>query len=193
MKNLLSQMQPHDKFNILFFAGGNYMLSSKSLDATQSNIKKAFYSMNGQRGGGSTQLLPALRTAMAYEKEEGYAHSFIIVTDGYIAVEEAAFRLIAQSLGKANFFAFGIGTGVNRYLIEGMANVGKGKPFIVTDNKFAKKEAQKLAHYVSTPLLTDMTNWEGLSKRKVLKMTTLLNYPILMCLCRTMQMVTLLH
>ncbi|NNE26648.1 MAG: VWA domain-containing protein [Saprospiraceae bacterium] len=156
MKNLLAKMQPHDKFNILFFAGSNYMLSAKSMDATQSNIKKAFYSMDQQRGGGGTQLLPALKSALAYEKEDGYARSFIIITDGYVAVEEAAFRLIAQSLGKANFFAFGIGSGVNRYLIEGIANVGRGKPFIVTQNKFAQKEAEKLAKYVSTPLLTDI-------------------------------------
>ena len=157
MRNLLSQMQPHDKFNILFFAGSNYMFSNKSLDATQANIKKAFYSMDQQRGGGGTQLLPALESALAYEKEEGYARSFIIITDGYVSVEEAAFRLIARSLGKANFFAFGIGTGVNRYLIEGIANVGRGKPFIVTDNKFAQQKAEKLAKYVNTPLLTDIS------------------------------------
>ena len=41
-------------------------------------------------------------------------------------------RLHPRSLDEANFFAFGIGSSVNRYLIEGVARAGLGEPFIVT-------------------------------------------------------------
>jgi len=35
-----------------------------------------------------------------------------------------AFDLIRNNLGLANFFAFGIGSSTNRYIIEGIAHVG---------------------------------------------------------------------
>ena len=47
-------------------------------------------------------------------------------------VEKEAFDLIRENLGEANLFAFGIGTSVNRCLIEGMARAGLGEPFVVT-------------------------------------------------------------
>ena len=42
-------------------------------------------------------------------------------------METEAFDLIRRNLGQANVFAFGIGTSVNRYLIEGMARAGAGR------------------------------------------------------------------
>ena len=49
-----------------------------------------------------------------------------MVTDGYVSVEKETFKLIQENLNKANVFAFGIGSSVNRYIIEGMAHVGSG-------------------------------------------------------------------
>ncbi|MBT8230190.1 MAG: VWA domain-containing protein, partial [Bacteroidia bacterium] len=156
MRNLLNQMRPTDRFNILFFSGGSFALNPASIEATQSNIQNAFFQMESYSGSGGTQLLPALRKALSFPKQEGFSRSFVIVTDGYVAVEEATFNLISNSLGDANFFTFGIGSGVNRYLIEGMANVGRGIPFIVTERKHARKEARKLKRYIESPVLTDI-------------------------------------
>jgi Ca-activated chloride channel family protein len=41
-----------------------------------------------------------------------------------VSVKEA-FDLIRNNLASANMFAFGIGSSVNRHLIEGMAHVGR--------------------------------------------------------------------
>ena len=46
--------------------------------------------------------------------------------------KRGAFTLIHDSLNTTNFFAFGIGSSVNRYLIEGIARAGQGEPFVVT-------------------------------------------------------------
>ena len=48
-----------------------------------------------------------------------------------MTVEEEVFDLIRNNLGNANMFAFGIGTAVNRHIIEGMARVGMGEPFVI--------------------------------------------------------------
>lgn len=156
MKNLLAELRPTDKFNVLFFAGSAFMLNHESLDATRENLSYAFEKFNEMRGGGGTELLPALRRALSTQKLDGYARSFVIATDGYVTVEEEAFQLIQQNLDMANFFAFGIGSSVNRHLIEGLAHVGRGEPFIVTSKDDAHAVAEKLRRYIQYPVLTDL-------------------------------------
>ena len=56
----------------------------------------------------------------------------MLITDGYITAEADVFALIAANLGKANVFSFGIGSSVNRHLVEGVARAGRGEPFVVT-------------------------------------------------------------
>src|SRR5262249_16249630 len=67
--------------------------------------------------------------------------------------EKPVFGFIRQHLGHANVFAFGIGTGVNRHLIEGVARAGMGEPFVVTDAAEAPAAAARFRDYVQYPLL----------------------------------------
>jgi Ca-activated chloride channel family protein len=78
----------------------------------------------------------------------------VIVTDGYIQAERDVFELIQDNMNRTNVFAFGIGSGVNRYLIEGMAKAGMGEPFVVTDKDEAPKTARTFREYISAPVLT---------------------------------------
>jgi Ca-activated chloride channel family protein len=105
-------------------------------------------------GSGGTELLPALRTALAMPADDGRARSFVVVTDGYVTIEKEAFELVRASLGKANLFAFGIGSSVNRLLIEGLARAGKGEPFFVLNAQPAEAEAARLRAMIEQPLLT---------------------------------------
>lgn len=163
MRELLTDLRPSDSFNVLLFASGSSVLSERSLPATQANIQKAINLIDRQGGGGGTQLLPALKRALALPHEGGIARSIVIATDGYVTVEKQAFDLIRNNLGEANFFAFGIGSSVNRHLIEGLASIGKGEPFILTSSKEAKINADKFRKYITSPVLTDITvNAEGL-------------------------------
>jgi len=104
MSELLSTMRPTDVFNMMFFAGGSNVYSKKSVPATSHNIKNAMAAIDEQQGGGGTELLPALKNALAMTPSDDYARSFVILTDGYVTVEEETFELIQDNLGNANFF-----------------------------------------------------------------------------------------
>jgi Ca-activated chloride channel family protein len=99
-------------------------------------------------------LLPALRYALAMPAEETRARTFVVVTDGYVTVEKESFDLVRANLGRANLFAFGIGSSVNRMLIEGLARAGKGEPFFVLGPDQADTEAQRLRTMIEAPVLT---------------------------------------
>jgi Ca-activated chloride channel family protein len=156
IKGIIQGLRQKDYFNILFFAGGSQVLSPQPLAATAENKAKALAMLEGQQGGGGTEILPALQKALALEKKAGLSRIIVIATDGYVGVERKSFDLIRKNLNKANFFAFGIGTSVNRFLIEGMARAGKGEPFVVANQKEAGEAAERFAVYVKAPLLTDI-------------------------------------
>ena len=99
-------------------------------------------------------MLPALKRALALPGAEERSRSIVVVTDGYVDVEMEAFELIRTNLGRANLFAFGIGSSVNRFLIEGMARAGQGEPFVVTDAEEAPVRAAQLRRYIEAPVLT---------------------------------------
>lgn len=71
-------------------------------------------------------------------------------------MDREAIDFIRNNLGEANFFSFGIGSSVNRFLIEGMAQAGKGEPFVLTSQQEAKKGAKKFRTYIESPVLTDI-------------------------------------
>jgi Ca-activated chloride channel family protein len=157
LRNLIGSLRPQDKFNVLLFAGSSSALSeTESLPATPANLKRAIEVIEKQRGGGGTELLPALRHALALPRAQECARSVVIATDGYVTVEAEAFDLIRQRLGEANMFAFGIGTSVNRHLIEGMARAGMGEPFVITKAEEAKAEAEKFRRYIESPVLAQI-------------------------------------
>ena len=162
MKDIIGGLREKDYFNILFFSGGSSVLSNEPLPATKENKKKAIEMVMSQTGGGGTRLLNALNRISSLPKKEGLSRIIVTATDGYISVEKEAFDHIRENLGENNFFAFGIGSSVNRYLIEGMARAGRGEPFIVTNQNEAKEKAEIFLNYIKNPLLTDIkTNFEG--------------------------------
>lgn len=163
LRNLIGNLRPTDQFNVLLFAGGTSVLSETPLPANPENINRAVHLIDHQRGGGGTRLLPALQRCITLPKSEGMSRNVVIVTDGYVSVEKEAFDLIATSLGTANVFTFGIGSSVNRYLIEGMARVGAGEPFVVTRLEAADATAEKFRHLIEYPALTGIrVDWNDL-------------------------------
>ncbi|MGV8074534.1 MAG: VIT domain-containing protein [Syntrophobacteraceae bacterium] len=162
MNDLLGGLRPIDSFNVLLFSAGSQLLAEKSLPATPENIRQAQSLIDGRQGGGGTELLPALKRALDLPRAEKIARTLVIVTDGYVTVEPEAFELIRKNLGNSNFFSFGIGSSVNRFLIEGMARAGAGEPFIITKPDGAAAAAEKFRNYVKSPLLTGINlEWDG--------------------------------
>ena len=156
LKELIGNLRPTDLFNVVLFAGDSTLLSPASLQATPENVTTAIRLLSEQRGSGGTELLPAIQQAMGLPRDENISRSIVLVTDGYVSGEQGVFDHIRANLNRSNVFAFGIGTSVNRYLIEGIAKAGMGEPFIVTEETEAQGVAAKFREYIQTPVLTDI-------------------------------------
>jgi len=156
LKDLIEKLRPTDLFNVVLFAGDSTVLSPQSLQANQENIARAIRLLDEQRGSGGTELLPAIKEAMSLPRQKTISRSIVLVTDGYVSGEQGVFDHIRANLNRSNVFAFGIGSSVNHYLIEGVAKAGMGEPFIVTEEAEAEGIAAKFREYIQTPVLTDI-------------------------------------
>lgn len=156
LRDLIGKLRPTDVFNVVLFAGDAAVLSPQSLPANQHNIETAIKLIDAQRGSGGTELLGAMDQAMKLPRQEGISRSVLLITDGFVAAEQGVFDHIRNNLDRCNVFAIGIGTSVNRYLIEGVAKAGMAEPFIVTDESEAAGAAAKFREYVQSPVLTDI-------------------------------------
>ena len=156
MFNLLDDLRPNDLFNVLPFAGASNKLFRESQLATEDNIKKAQRYMRSRISGGGTNMASAFRDVYRSMPETPYSRSIILITDGHIEAEQKVFREIRENLNKANVFAFGIGSSVNHFLIEGVARAGMGEEFIVTHAALASEKANQLANYIKRPALTNI-------------------------------------
>lgn len=156
MADLANVLRPSDTFNVVVFADGTETFSSVSIPATRPNLARALQFIGRKEGGGGTRLLGALQRAVLLPRKSGVSRSIVLLTDGYIDAEADIFDFVRDQLDDANFFAFGIGSSVNRFLIEGVAHAGLGEPFIVTTPGQATEAAAKLRRYIDSPVLTNI-------------------------------------
>lgn len=155
MKNLVGGLRTGDSFNIVAFAAGQRVWApSGSMPSTAANRLKAWDFIDAQDGKGGSEILSAFKSAFALPREKEQARTLVLLSDGYVNVEPKILDLIRENLGGTNVFAFGIGSSVNRHLMEGIAHVGQGESFVVTNAADAGKEASRFRKYVAAPMLS---------------------------------------
>jgi Ca-activated chloride channel family protein len=141
---------------VLLFSGSNKMLSPKSVPATRANIEQALrhhQELQRQRQHRADSRAQArLRRAEGRERVAHRGGGDRRLRDG----RARSLRAGARNLSKANVFAFGIGSSVNRSLMEGIARAGMGEPFIITDPVQAPEQAARFRRMVESPVLTSV-------------------------------------
>lgn len=153
LRDLVGGLKPGDTFNVVCFASGSGLLSETPLPANEANLDLAKRFIEGQQGGGGTELATALQRSIALPGGGDRSRSILLLTDGYVSADDEVRNLIRKNIGSANLFAFGIGSSVNRDLIESAARAGGGEPVIVTTSAEAKSAAKRFLAQVSNPVL----------------------------------------
>jgi Ca-activated chloride channel family protein len=154
LTNLIHVLRPTDTFNIEVFADGSRTWAETSLPASPANLGRALAFIGPQRGGGGTELRAAMERAFSIPRREGVSRTIVLITDGYIEAEKDVFDYVRDHLDVGNVFCFGIGSSVNRHLLEGVARAGQGEPFVVTKPEEAEEAATAFQEYIQSPVLT---------------------------------------
>ncbi|MEP2776669.1 MAG: VIT domain-containing protein [Luteolibacter sp.] len=153
-RDLIATLRPTDTFNVVLFAGDNTVLSPEPLAANEKNLEKAIDLLSNHRGSGGTQLLEGMLTALALPSEKDISRSLIVITDGFISAEPEAFELIRNGAKGTNVFPLGVGSSVNRHLIEGLAHIAGNDSFVVTNSTETADAVTRFRTAISSPVLT---------------------------------------
>ncbi len=118
-------MRPDDTFRVVLFAGQARPFVPRPVAATPPNVAAALRFLGETDAGGGTRMIEGVRRVATTPADAGRARHVAFLTDGYIGNETDIFRALHESLGASRVFSFGVGSSTNRYLLDGMAKLGR--------------------------------------------------------------------
>jgi Ca-activated chloride channel family protein len=162
MKLALDNLYPDDTFNLITFSGDTHVLFPQPVPATRENLQRAQRFLASRQGSGGTEMMEAIRAALAPSDEQDHVRIVCFMTDGQVGNDMEIISEI-QKHPNARVFAFGIGSSVNRFLLDKMAEHGRGEVEYVTLEDDGSAAARRFHERVRNPLLTDIEiDWAGL-------------------------------
>ncbi|HKG91240.1 MAG TPA: VIT domain-containing protein [Gemmatimonadaceae bacterium] len=166
----LGELRPEDHFNIVYFAGGNAQLWERARPRSRANVSAAKAFLQNLQAGGGTEMLAGLQRALHAEHDDGLLQMYVFLTDGFVGDEERILRTVRLERGDSRFFGFGIGSSVNRFLIDGIGEHGGGLSMVVlpSDPRQTQAAVSRLFDAIDSPVLVDVAvDWNGLPVRDV--------------------------
>lgn len=162
MKAALEGLYPQDTFNLITFAGDTHVLFPKPVPATAEHLKQAQAFLESRSGSGGTEMMNAITTALDPTDSQDHVRIVCFMTDGYVGNEMAIIGEV-QKHPNARVFGFGIGSAVNRFLLDKVSEYGRGEVEYVALNDDGSAAARRFHERVRNPLLTDISlDWSGL-------------------------------
>ena len=159
----LDGLHPRDTFNLITFSGDTHILFPNPVPATAENRRLAREFLSSRSGGGGTEMMKAIRTALAPSDAPERTRVVCFMTDGEVG-NDLEILAEVQRHPNARVFAFGIGSSVNHFLLDGMARYGRGEVEYVGLQDDGSAAARRFHERVNSPLLTDISiDWGGLA------------------------------
>src|SRR4030095_8780173 len=129
---------------------------------TKPNLNKAQAFLASRSGSGGTEMMTAIKAALDSSDNQKHVRIVCFMTDGYVGNDMEIIGEV-QKHQNARVFAFGIGGSVNRFLLDKMAEAGRGEVEYVSLTDDGSAAARRFHERVRNPLLTDISiDWNGL-------------------------------
>ncbi|MGD1704648.1 VIT domain-containing protein [Dapis sp. BLCC M229] len=164
MRRFIHRLNPNDTFTIIDFSNTAQKLSETPLSNTPRNIATAINYINRLNARGGTEMLNGIREVLNFPSPSaGRLRSIVMLTDGYIGNEKAVLAEVQDKLQPGNrLYSFGVGSSVNRYLINRLAEIGRGIARVVRQDEPTEEVAEKFFQQINNPVLTQIEiNWHG--------------------------------
>ncbi|MCL1467868.1 VIT domain-containing protein [Argonema galeatum] len=164
MRRFINGLNPNDTFTIIDFANTTQQLSPTPLANTPENRAKAMVYIDRLDARGGTELLNGIRAVLNFPpSQEGRLRSIVLLTDGYIGNENEVIAEVQRSLKPGNrLYGFGVGSSVNRFLINRLAEVGRGSSQVIRQDEPTQEVAERFFRQINNPVLTNIqVSWQG--------------------------------
>ncbi len=160
----LGQLNPNDTFQIIRFSDDASQFGRQPVPATEENLAAARRYLANLNSQGGTWMIEGIKAALDFPHNPSRFRFVSFLTDGYIDNEVEILAEVHRRLGAARIFSFGVGSSVNRYLLERMARVGNGAVAYLGLNDSAEDVMGAFFERVSHAALTDVEiDWGGMT------------------------------
>jgi len=161
IRRALRHLTPDDTFQVIRFSNDASALGDRPLPATPRNIERGLAYVDGLSGGGGTEMIEGIKAALDFPHEPGpndrpRFRVVTFLTDGYIGNEQDILRAVHDKLGDARIFSFGVGSSVNRFLLERMAKAGRGAAAYLLPGDSANDVMDLYFARISRPAMADV-------------------------------------
>ncbi len=156
MRRCLRKLEPDDTFQIIRFSQDASSLGSEPIPATAWNVGKGLAYLKFLHGSGGTMMIEGIKAALDFPHDENRLRVVSFMTDGYIGNEAEILAAVKEKVGPARIFSFGVGSSTNRYLLAGMARLGRGAVAYVGLDDSAGEEVDLFYERAAHPALADI-------------------------------------
>ncbi len=158
----LSRLRPGDRFNVVRFDDSFDLLFPTPVPAEPGNVARARSFVRSLRAEGGTEMLPALRAALAGQAPAGFLRQVVLATDAAISNEDELLRVIETERGEARLFPVGIGSAPNGHFLRKAAEAGRGTQTLVRDVQEVTEVMDALLARLDRPAMRDISiAWPG--------------------------------
>jgi Ca-activated chloride channel family protein len=164
MRRFINGLNPNDTFTIIDFSNTTRQLSSYPLQNNATNRQKAMNYIDQVNANGGTELMNGINAVTKFPTaSDGRIRSVVLITDGYIGNDNEVIAAVQKNLKPGNrLYSFGVGSSVNRYLLERVAEMGRGTVRVVRQDEPTQEVAEKFFRQINNPVLTNIqVKWEG--------------------------------
>jgi Ca-activated chloride channel family protein len=158
----LTRLSPGDRFNVIQFNSITTPLFTAPMPVDDVTLRQATAFVSRLRATGGTEMLPALRVALAGERESTMMRQVVFLTDGAVGNEDAILKLVHDQLGDRRLFTIGIGPAPNTFFLAKAAQFGRGSFTFIGDVREVKEKMTALFRKLENPAMTDIAiDWPG--------------------------------
>ncbi|MBH8572432.1 after-VIT domain-containing protein [Nostocaceae cyanobacterium CENA369] len=175
MHRFIDGLNPDDTFNIIDFSDTIRQLSPVPLTNTSQNRSLAINYINRLNAGGGTEMLSGIRAVLNLKvTNPGRLRNIVLLTDGYIGNENQILAEIKQCLQPGTrLHSFGAGSSVNRFLLNRIAELGRGIARIIRHDEPVDEVVEKFFHQINNPVLANIQlQWEGKGESPIMYPST---------------------
>jgi Ca-activated chloride channel homolog len=160
----LAHLQEGDTFQIIRFSDNASQFGTTPVPATAENLRLARHYLENLNGMGGTEMIEGIKAALDFPHDPARLRFVSFLTDGYIGNEADIIAAVHDRIGSSRIFSFGVGSAVNRYLLERMAKEGRGAVAYLGPEDSAAGVMNRFFDRISHPALTDVTiDWSGMA------------------------------
>jgi len=157
LRSAITRLGSRDTFQIIRVSDRASSFGPRPIPATPSNMARALAFVDSLTASGDTTSIAGISAALDVPHADHRLRLVSFMTDGYIGNEAEILATIYRKVGASRIFSFGVGSSVNRYLLERMAKIGRGAvAYVSLDDDISDAAVDAFYERIARPALSDV-------------------------------------